>query len=50
LSLVLGLKTFCEQGKGHLIQDALGFDGHDAMLEFAQVPNVLMGDIIGAVA
>src|SRR5512142_484240 len=39
-----------EQGKGDLIQDAIGIDGHDAILELAQIANVLMGHVIGAVA
>jgi hypothetical protein len=48
--LVLGFCDLEEQGRGDLIQDAIGIDGHDAILEFAKVANVVMGYILGSFA
>jgi hypothetical protein len=45
-----GFKDLEQQRKGDLIQDAIGVDRHDAILELAQVPDVLMGHVIGGLA
>src|SRR6266566_7414571 len=38
-----GLEDLEQQRKGDLIQDAIRVDGHNTILELAQVANVLMG-------
>ena len=45
-----GFEDLEEQGKGDLIQDAIGVDGHNAILELTQIANLLMGHVIGGVA